>query len=89
MPTLSQPDLFACVEALPPLDLLGLSLMRRPLTEADTHRGQWFPTTIPPEQLIAATLELIAYTDRCRAVAHKLADVRPVPCTLPLLEYPL
>jgi len=89
MSSITEADLFACIEALPPLALLGLSLLRQPHDVDTDQQGQWFPTVVPSEQIVAATLELIAYTDRCRAVAHKLVDVRPIPCDFPIAEYPL
>lgn len=89
MPTVAHRDVLACVESLPPVALVGLSLLRQPLTDADAQSGRWFPADIPSAQVVAATLELITYLDRCRAVAAKLADLRAVPCSFPVLEYPL
>jgi len=89
MSSITEADLFACIEALPPLALLGLSLLRQAHDVNTDQQGQWFPAKVSSEQVIAATLELIAYTDRCRAVAHKLVDVRPIPFDFPIIEYPL
>ena len=89
MASITEADLYTCIEALPPLALLGLSLLRQPHDVDTDQQGQWFPTVVPSDQIVAATLELIAYTDRCRAVAHKLVDVRPIPCDFPIAEYPL
>ena len=77
--------LIACLEALAPVELLGLALL-------DQHQpvpGTWFPGDVPPDQLVAATVQLIQYGDTCRQVAGKLAALRAVPTALPVVEYGL
>ena len=76
------------LETLPPLDLKAVSLLKdlRPPT------GEWFPTTLPDEtrtQVIAATVELVAYTDRCAEMERRLLHLTPVPLSMPIAEFSL
>ncbi len=81
----SAQQLIACLETLVPVQLLGLTLLetRQPAP------GAWFPADIPPDQLVAATVQLIQYGDTCRQMAGKLAALRAIPAALPIMEYGL
>ncbi len=83
--TLDSRQLIACLEGLPPVELLGLALLRQCRPEP----GTWFPTRLPPEQVKAATLEFIAYGNRCLEAAQRLAALSPVPLALSCPEYGL
>ncbi len=77
--------LITCLETLVPVQLLGLVLL-------ETHQptpGTWFPADVPPDQLVAATVQLIQYGDACRQMAGKLAALRAIPAALPVVEYGL
>lgn len=86
MLTLTADDLLACLDALPPVPLLGLTLLRQAEAAAD---GRWFPTGVATEQIVTATLELLAYSETCRHAAQRLSHLTPLPCAVPLMEYPL
>ena len=77
--------LITYLETLAPVQFLGLALL-------ETHQpapGTWFPADIPPDQLVAATVQLIQYGDVCRHMAGKLAALRAIPAALPVVEYGL
>ncbi len=77
--------LITCLETLAPVQLLGLVLL-------ETHQpapGTWFPADVAPDQLVAATVQLIQYGDACRQMAGKLAALRAIPAALPIMEYGL
>lgn len=81
-------QLIHSLEAIPPLELGAISLLSelRPLT------GDWFPTHLTPEaktQVIAATVELLAYTQRCAEMGRRLAHLPAIPLAVPLLEFAL
>ena len=78
-------NLIACLETLAPVQLLGLTL----LEQHQPAPGMWFPGNIPPDQLVAATVQLIQYGDACRQMAGKLAALRAIPAALPVVEYGL
>ena len=74
------------LEILPPLELQAVSL----LATLRTQTGEWFPSPPTPEtraQVIAATSELVAYTQRCADLGRRLAQLEPVPLPCPLLEF--
>lgn len=53
---------------------------------------QWFPTDFTPEaktQVIAATVELVAYTQRCAEMGRRLAHLPAIPLAVPLMEFAL
>ncbi len=83
---LSGLQLAACLEQLPPADLLGLALLKQYQPPAP---GSWFPSAVPLDQVIQATTQLVAYGAACRQAAHKLIALPPVPLALPILEYAL
>ncbi len=88
MPTglsLSPGDLLTCLLETPPVELLGLALLRRCQPEA----GAWFSTRLPPEQVKEATLEFIAYGNRCLETAQRLVALSPVPLAICCPEYGL
>lgn len=81
-------QLIHSLENVPPLELGAVSLLSglRPPT------GEWFPTTFTPEakiQVIAATVELVAYTGRCAEMGRRLAHLPAIPLTVPLMEFAL
>ena len=66
-------ELVSCLTSTPPLDLKGMGLLReQPHLLSGTAR-------IPRPQLIEAVTEIVAYTGRCAAAAHNLANLTPVP----------
>ncbi|MEP7288618.1 MAG: hypothetical protein ABI947_22930 [Chloroflexota bacterium] len=83
--TLDSGQLLACLEALPPLDLLGVALLR----QCQPTAGGWFPRDVPVEQVIQATVEMVAYGTRSTQASQKLANLRPVPLNIPVVEFPL
>lgn len=82
---LSTRDLIVCLETLAPVPLLGLTL----LETYPPAPGTWFPSSVPPDQLVAATVQLIEYGDTCRQIAGKLTALQAIPAALPVLEYGL
>lgn len=83
---LSQTALLETVLELPPAELKAVGLLR-------LHRpapGRFFPHAAPiaDSELIAATIQLMDYGERCTDAIKKLRHVRPVPLTvLSVLEY--
>ncbi len=77
--------LLTCLLQTPPVELLGLALLRR----CQPEPGAWFPTRLPPEQVKEATLEFIAYGNRCLETAQRLAALLPVPLAISCPEYGL
>ncbi len=86
---MAQPDsaqkLITCLETLAPVQLLGLTLFE----QYQPAHGTWFPADIPPDQLVAATVQLIQYGDACRQMAGKLTALRAIPVALSVVEYGL
>lgn len=79
----SIPTLADCLSQLPPVELQAVTLLRDARQMAET--GDVLPT-VPPDQIAAATTELIAYTKACAALLRNLAYLTPV--ILPNLECP-
>lgn len=79
-------QLITTLENLEPLKLEAVSLLHtlRPQT------GEWLPTTLTPEtkeHVIAATVELVAYTRRSANMARLLAHLPPIPLRdVPVVE---
>lgn len=76
------------LEAIPPLELEAVRL----LSELRPPAGEWFPTNFTPEaktQVIAATVELVAYTQRCAEMGRRLAHLPAIPLTITLIEFAL
>lgn len=77
----------AVLQKVPPADLLGVKLLQQ---HPPSPHGTFFPTGVPTEQIVEATVELIAYTQRSRAAAHNLSTLFPIPLkTLPIWEFGL
>ena len=74
MPGLTHDDLRACLAAVPPVELLGMTLLLQ-------GSPQLVPAAIPRDVLREAVTEIIVYTGRCAAAAHWLRDLAPVPLT--------
>lgn len=72
----------AGVEAV---ELEGLALLRR----RRPRRGSWFPIEATPRKLADAALEMINYLDACQRCAMRLQEVRPIPSSRPVEEWPL
>lgn len=69
---------------LPPLDLIGMRLLR------DQPLAIFGQAAIPRETLVGAVTEIVAYTERCAAAARSLAHLTPVPVTsVSIWEYSL
>lgn len=79
-------QLITSLENLEPMKLEAVSLLHtlRPQT------GEWLPTTLTPEtkeQVIAATVELVAYTRRSANMARLLSHLPPIPLRdVPMVE---
>ncbi len=72
--------------ALPPVDLLGLELLR----QFQAQSGAWFPSDIDTELVAEATSELIDYIQGCKAACARLEELPPVPLTaLSVVEFGL
>ena len=76
------------LSACPPLELEAVSL----LGELRSATGEWFPSHLieaDKQRVVAATVELVAYTERCASVARRLAHLPPVPLDQSLVEFGL
>lgn len=78
MTQLSLAQLIETLETLPPLELNAVRLLHtlRPQT------GEWFPSTLTPEnkqQVVTATVELVEYTRTCAEMARRLSHLQAVP----------
>ncbi len=85
--TLSSGTLRSCLEQLQSVELLGLTL----LAQSQPTTG-WFPgrlSSIEPETLVQATVQLIDYGERCRDAAERLGALRAVPLELNIPEFGL
>jgi len=79
-------DLLTILQKVPPAELLGVKLLR----QHTPPNGTFFPTTLPTQQVVEATVELIAYTQRSRATARTLSTLFPIPLqALPIWEFGL
>lgn len=79
-------QLLHSLEGVEPLELGAVSL----LSELRPQTGEWFPTHLTPEaktQVIAATVELVAYSKRCADIARRLNHLSAIPLTVPLAEF--
>ena len=73
-----------CLLNLPPLELLGMTLL-----QSNPHAG-FFPSDVPRETLKTAVVEMIDYGERCQHAAQRLSKLTPVPITtIDLWEYSL
>lgn len=73
-------QLYTCLSATPPLDLLGMRLL-------EAHPQ---PDDIPRARLKEAVCEIVDYTGRCAAAARRLSQLTPVPVTtICVLEFGL
>jgi len=70
--TLTHDDLRACLAAMPPVELLGMTLLRQ-------GSPQLHPVEVPRDTLREAVTEIVAYTGRCTAAAHRLGNLTPIP----------
>lgn len=83
MLALTHDDLRACLAATPPVELLGMTLLKQ-----GSPRVR--PIDIPRDTLREAVTELIAYTGRCTAVMQRLSNLAPVPLMrISILEFGL
>lgn len=69
---LTHDDLRACLAVTPPVELLGMTLLRQ-------GSPQLQPVDIPRDTLREAVTELVAYTGRCTAAARRLSHLAPIP----------
>ncbi len=77
----------ACLAEVPKAELQGMALVRECHPDA-----QFFPplNTTSRERLIAAITEMVAYTERSRRLAERLAQMPPIVLTtFSLTEYGL
>ncbi len=83
---LSGDDLRKCLEALPPADLLGLTLLRQ---SQPLPAGSWVPSNLPADEIARAAVQFIEYADRCAVAAERLAALSPVSAGLQIAEFGL
>lgn len=69
---LTHDDLRACLAATPPVELLGMTLLKQ-------GSPRLHPVDIPRDTLREAVTELVAYTGRCAAAAQRLSYLVPIP----------
>ncbi len=62
-----------CLLNLPPLELLGMTLLQN-----SPHAG-FFPSDVPRETLKSAVVEMIDYGEQCRSIAQRLSKLTPIP----------
>ena len=72
-PGLTVENLRDCLLGLPPVELLGMTLLQ------DTPHAGFFPQDVPREALKAAVVEIIDYGERCQRAAQRLSKLAPVP----------
>ncbi len=72
MLALAHDDLRACLAATPPVELLGMTLLKQ-------GSPRLHPVDIPRDTLREAVTELIAYTGRCTAAVQRLNNLAPIP----------
>ncbi len=70
--TMTHTILCDSLSALAPCELLGMALLRQ-------SSPAFFPGSVSREQLRDATLEIIAYTQRCQIAAQRLENLSAVP----------
>lgn len=79
-------QLITTLETLEPLKLEAVSLLHT----LRSQTGEWLPTTLTPEtkeQVIAATVELVAYTRRSANMVRLLSHLPPIPLRdVPVVE---
>ena len=68
-------NLRECLLNLPPLELLGMTLLR------DSDHAGLLPADVPRQTLKDAVVEMIDYSERCRGAARRLSNLTPVPIT--------
>jgi hypothetical protein len=74
-----------CLASIEPVDLQGMRLLKA----CPTATGL-FPQNVPRATIKEAVIELVQYTERCNATAHRLRNLAPIPLTnLTLIEYGL
>jgi hypothetical protein len=81
---LTPDELVTVFSGVPPLELLGVELLRQFRTT-----GGLFPAA-PPDCVIEATVQLLTYTRECAETVRKLGTLPPVPLvSVPCEEFPL
>ncbi|GIK64429.1 MAG: hypothetical protein BroJett018_22230 [Chloroflexota bacterium] len=79
-------QLVTTLETLDPLKLEAVNLLQT----LRSQTGEWLPTTLTPEtkeQVITATVELVAYTRRSANMARLLSQLQPIPLRdVPVVE---
>ena len=83
---LSGDDLRKCLEALPPVDLLGLALLRQ---SQPLPAGSWVPSNLPAEAVARAAVQFVEYADRCAVAMERLTSLAPASVLLPITEFGL
>lgn len=74
-----------CLASVEPVDLQGMRLLKT----CPTATGL-FPQNIPRASVKEAVIELVQYTERCNAIAHRLRNLSPIPLlTIEQLEFGL
>lgn len=79
---MSHQDLCACLSAVAPCELLGMTLLKQ-------GSPRLFPVEIPRDVLRDAVTEIVAYTGRCADAAHRLHILSPVPLSISIPEFGL
>ena len=74
-------DSLASIE---PVNLQGMRLLK-----AHPSTGL-YPRNLARDVIKSAVIELVQYTERCNATAHRLRNLSPIPLTtIPIIEYGL
>lgn len=78
-------DLIANLQQVPPADLLGVTL----LEQYEAAPGEWVPRSVPRDQVVKATLQLVEYGSKCRQLANNIAKLQATPIEKSVAEYGL
>lgn len=82
---ISLETLHDCLANVSPVDLQGMRLLK-----ARPNSTGLFPQNVPRATVKEAVIELVQYTERCNATAHRLRNLAPIPLTnLSVIEFGL
>ena len=73
--TITRETLEHTLAGIEAVDLLGLRLLQQHQPAADS----WFPQDVDPDELVAATTELVDYTRECERAIKRLHRLPPIP----------
>lgn len=69
---ITQDELLACLAATPPVELLGMTLLKQGSPQPPL-------TSTSRDTLVQAVTEMVSYIDRCMTAAQRLSNLTPVP----------